>query len=359
MEDNYNNNDYENLVYFGYYTRIILYSLSIILVLLVSCLFFKYSLGYGENNKVKFLENGSMDYKVNFKENTFYLNPPNLYNNPIVSSEIDSLTIDYDYFIDFVKEFKGEVNYNLMGNLVLYNDAGNKVLDNKYILAENQAFIKEDATTYKIDKTYEFDYKYYKGVIDNIVKEYSNNVYPHFTVYLNVFGESENNILNIVNDSTSMYVNFDFLDTETIINSHSINARKRLIVKEGTLKVTNYIFFVVGIILIFLDLYLISKIGSLFVSITPKISKYDEFLDEVLTNYDSYIVECKTLPEFKEKHIIKVVSFDELLDTFKIVNLPIMYVNVTNHIKSHFYIMQGDNVFLYTLKAVDLEEGNK
>ena len=51
-----------------------------------------------------------------------------------------------------------------------------------------------------------------------------------------------------------------------------------------------------------------------------------------------------------------VNSFSELLDVRDNLRVPIMFYIVSPHIKSKFYIKYGDDLYLLTIKAVDLEK---
>ena len=67
------------------------------------------------------------------------------------------------------------------------------------------------------------------------------------------------------------------------------------------------------------------------------------------------IVEVNTLPTFSEYEVYKVTEFKELVDLHKNLNLPIMYYNVTSHVKCHLYVKNNSELYLLTIKAVDLE----
>ena len=85
-----------------------------------------------------------------------------------------------------------------------------------------------------------------------------------------------------------------------------------------------------------------------------KKNKYDKYLSKILKEYDRLIVETSTYPKIEDYHLLKINSFDELLDVRDNLRLPIMYYSVTPHQKAHFYILQEKNLYVYTLKLVDL-----
>ena len=51
---------------------------------------------------------------------------------------------------------------------------------------------------------------------------------------------------------------------------------------------------------------------------------------------------------------MKIDSFEELLDVRDNLHLPIMYYDVIKHQKAIFYILHDSNIYIYTLKEIDL-----
>ena len=60
---------------------------------------------------------------------------------------------------------------------------------------------------------------------------------------------------------------------------------------------------------------------------------------------------------FKCRFLLYIISkFEELLDVRDNLKLPIMYYVVTKHTKCCFYIKHNDDLYLLTIKSVDLEQ---
>ena len=72
------------------------------------------------------------------------------------------------------------------------------------------------------------------------------------------------------------------------------------------------------------------------------------------------IVETETAPVINDNiNVIKVGKFQELLDVRDNLKLPIKYYVVNKHQKCYFFISHEEELYLLTIKEVDLEEGNK
>lgn len=78
-----------------------------------------------------------------------------------------------------------------------------------------------------------------------------------------------------------------------------------------------------------------------------------------MKEYDRMIVETVTLPKFDNYNILNIKSFNELLDVRDNLRLPIMFYEVSEHEKAHFYILRDKNLYLYTLKEVDLQKNGR
>ena len=79
----------------------------------------------------------------------------------------------------------------------------------------------------------------------------------------------------------------------------------------------------------------------------------------ILNEYDRLIVENGTGPDTRDCQVIKISKFEELLDVRDNLKLPIMYYVVTKHTKCQFYIKHDDELYLLTIKAVDLEQAKE
>ena len=350
-----------NYLYLGYFSRITLFAMSFILLFILSLFCFKKSIGYESSEQTSFHEKGTINYKVNLRDNYFYESNVLDEDMSYIADLVNSIDVNVDYSIIFNMDFKGKVDYKITGNLIITNaDESKNFLDNKYILYEDSNIDNINNVFYKIDKTVNIDYRYYRDLANSFKKNFGVNSKAYLYVYLTLTNEEDTNIMDIIDGKNGLGLKISLDGNEVSIdkNIDSLD-NKKLILSNSKVEIANKKLFILGILFLLLDLILLSYLGKLLMILTPKRSKYDITLDNILKTYDKEIVNCKTLPEFSKKHIIKVDNFKELLDAFKIIQLPIMYVNVSTHNKCHFYIIHNDDVYLYTLKAVDLEkEGN-
>ena len=88
--------------------------------------------------------------------------------------------------------------------------------------------------------------------------------------------------------------------------------------------------------------------------VTRKKNKYQDKLNEIFREYDRLIVIARDgyVSNIKKK-IIKVNTFEELLDARDILEKPIIFSKI-NDIKCEFIVEDDDKLYKYVLKEVDL-----
>ena len=87
-----------------------------------------------------------------------------------------------------------------------------------------------------------------------------------------------------------------------------------------------------------------------------KKSKYAQKLEDILTTYEDVIVDPTEDYEIdKTKKKIKIRKFEDMLDTRKVLNKPIIY-NKVNNVKSEFIIEDYEKIYIYVLKEADVEK---
>ena len=147
----------------------------------------------------------------------------------------------------------------------------------------------------------------------------------------------------LLKDSIVIDVNDKFLEDN--------GEYEEVIQKSGINNIYSYI----GSGFLILATLVVIYIISLILKARPKKSKYCELRDGYLREYDRLIVNSKSLPSFKDNHVIDCYDFNELLDAEELLELPINYYEIVKNQKCVFFIMNGKEVFKYTLKECDLD----
>ena len=92
---------------------------------------------------------------------------------------------------------------------------------------------------------------------------------------------------------------------------------------------------------------------------SKKISKYDKLINKILKEYDRLIVETSTSIDFNDYNIFVIESFNELVDVRDNLQLPIMFLNLKDQGLAQFYVLQDNNLYLYTIDKKKVNKAKK
>ena len=144
-------------------------------------------------------------------------------------------------------------------------------------------------------------------------------------------------------------------ETNIKFQSNNYNKENTLYyVDEYDEKDDNYLLY--SIVLIIYAVYLAYKLTKLLKALQVKENKYDKKLLYIRRKHNKIIVDVETMPDFTEYNVTKISKFNELIDVRNSYKDPIRFFEVTPHTKCHFYIIHKNEIFLYTLKDVDLDK---
>ena len=341
-------------VYFSYGLRATIFVLLFTIFFSISMLLLVTSLSFQKEKYVSYSEKSSLDYKVNLKENNFYetrtLDKDMIY----VASLIDSIDTYFDYDFDIDEKMDIDFTYNVIAKLKITDEEGsNTYLEKDYTLLNDKVVNMKDNNHIDITEKINIDYGYYNSIASGFKQTYGVNSKSNLIVSLKVNKNNTNalmtnkistEVINIPLSERSINIKMDYID----INTNSS------IITERDVTVNNTISIGASIILLIISIYFILKFIRLLEKNIVKQNKFDKYVKKVLRTYDRLIVESKTIIDFSNYEIIKVNKFEELLDVRDNLKLPINYYVVTPHQKDYFYIV-STNIYLYTVKEVDLE----
>lgn len=344
-------------MYFSYKQRVILYSVSFILLLCLGLLFLYKTIDIKEEKVITYKELGTLDYKVYLKENDFYDEEYLNKNMYYIASLIKNIDIDLNYNFIIDTDVDMSFNYNIIGKLViLEGQAKNKIYEREYELKTVEIEPKENQKNSTIHDTLSIDYDYYNDLANKFKATYGIDASSELEIYINI-NKNINNKEDINLNETKQMVMTIPLTQKTLdikIDDTSINNSNQII-SESKISLINIIFGILFIIVFPLFIYVTFKLIVLLLILKPKHTKYDKYVKKLLNEYDRLIVETTTEPLLEHRNIIKINKFEELLDVRDNVKRPIMYHNIVKHHKCYFYIEIGKNIYLLTIKTIDLE----
>lgn len=347
--------------YLGFNQRLLLSIVLLIITIveLVYCVAMGFAITKSE--LIKYKINSDIDYKVYLRPNEFYETDYLEKDMVYVASLIDKIKVKYDYKFNVNRNSNIDFDYKIIGRLVIASTNNQSVFyEKQYDLTDEFNDSIKAKTDYSINKEVSIDYPYYNSLANKFRSNYAVNTNSYLEVYLLVNEKNAKDNYYELNNKSKAILTIPLSQQEINItlNNQNIDENKQL-VSNSKFIVKNTGYLVISIILmifmIVLMIYIIKKI----VLLTNNKSKYDIYIEKILRGYDRIIVNIKTIPNFENYNIIKVESFQEIIDVRDNFKCPINYYVITPHQKCEFFVINNNDLYIYVVKAIDLDGENK
>lgn len=350
----------KKIKYESFENKLIKQIILMVFTLILSLGMIYYALNNTNKESISYTQNGNVDYKVCLKENNFYSQNCLDKNMSYVSSLIKNVGLTFNYDLNTSEQLNVKTEYEVTAKLVISNaENTSKYFEQKYILQDKTSEgISQINNEYKISKNIDIDYDYYNTIASTFKSQYGVETNSYIEVSFQVF-HTNKEIEDIrVPSPSPVILNIPLSQKSININmtASGVNKQETQNIESSIFTLNNIICLFIGIIALIICLISSLKIAKMLTLIKEKKNNYDKFMEKILREYDRLIVETSTLPKFNNYFVTKVNSFGELIDVRDNLRLPIMYYEVAKHQKCHLYIIDNKNLYLLTVKAVDMEE---
>ena len=352
--------NFTKIKYESFENKLIKQIILMVFTLILSLGMIYYALNNTNKESISYTQNGNVDYKVCLKENNFYSQNCLDENMSYVSSLIKNVGLTFNYDLNTSEQLNVKTEYEVTAKLVISNaENTSKYFEQKYILQDKTSEgISQINNEYKISKNIDIDYDYYNTIASTFKSQYGVETNSYIEVSFQVFHTNKENEDIRVPSPSPVILNIPLSQKSININmtASGINKQETQNIESSIFTLNNIICLFIGIIALIVCLISSLKIAKMLTLIKEKKNNYDKFMEKILREYDRLIVETSTLPKFNNYFVTKVNSFGELIDVRDNLRLPIMYYEVAKHQKCHLYIIDNKNLYLLTVKAVDMEE---
>ncbi len=340
-------------IYIGFPIRITFFIILLLISVIISLYCAKESFEFTDGESVNYTNGHSTRYKVYLKENNFYESDYLDENRVYIASLIDYIDIDFQYKFNIDKNSNINFDYDVIGKLVIQDEKGKVFLEKEYNLLNEKTEKLNNGNSTSFDENVKIDYGYYNQLASSFKSTYGLDTISNLEVVLRVNKHSDEMAFN---DDDKMILTIPLSEKTVNIEFKSNDSQDSKYVSLQPKLEFNKLVFIIELIFVLASCYLIYKVvGLLTLLYIPK-SKYDKYIAKILRSYDRLIVITKTKTDFKDKNIIEIDSFEELLDVRDNLKLPILYHEIIKHQKSCFYIKDHNDIYLVNLKAVDMED---
>lgn len=352
--------NFTKIKYESFENKLIKQIILMVFTLILSLGMIYYALNNTNKESISYTQNGNVDYKVCLKENNFYSQNCLDKNMSYVSSLIKNVGLTFNYDLNTSEQLNVKTEYEVTAKLVISNaENTSKYFEQKYILQDKTSEgISQINNEYKISKNIDIDYDYYNTIASTFKSQYGVETNSYIEVSFQVFHTNKENEDIRVPSPNPVILNIPLSQKSININmtASGVNKQETQNIESSIFTLNNIICLFIGIIALIVCLISSLKIAKMLSLIKEKKNNYDKFMEKILREYDRLIVETSTLPKFNNYFVTKVNSFGELIDVRDNLRLPIMYYEVAKHQKCHLYIIDNKNLYLLTVKAVDMDE---
>ena len=298
-------------------------------------------------------EESNIKYNVYYKPNQFFDTPYLEENQTYIASLIDYIDVQFDYSSYFNKDLVGEVKYKYT---ILVSadkkDSNGHYWQKEFDLSEYKYAKLDNNSQINISDNFQVKYETYNNLINKFKKEYSLSTDGVAKIMMKL--ENNSHIEGVdepINITSSSSLSIPLLEKslEISMNKDIANTDKTIAIKQVDNSIKYIILKVIGVLYM-----VVSVIGFIKVTIDRKKFKdnneYDLALKKILDSYDSIIITIQNVPSLDESKRITLNSFEELLDVYNEVRMPINYYQNPKDDKSTFLIINDDVAWIYTLK---------
>ncbi len=349
-------------IYTSYLQRIIIRIIISIAFLLLSVLLLLSSINNDRHYTLKYDKRSTIDYKVYLKDNTFYEEKYLEKDMTYIASLIDFIDIDYNYKFKLNEASNFKYDYQIIATLLIHPENNNtKILYSKdYVLKENTTIKEENKNEYEIKESINLDYNYYNNQANTFKTTYGINCTSELIIHLKITTTGKDIRYNVkFNTPDDIKLTLPLSEKQIDIKINSDNFKESgQVEKKINYFINDRLNFAISIVLCFVSILNTLHVIKMLKKLKPKKDNYSKYISRLLTDYDRTIVESKKLPDFDDFEVLKITTFDDLLDVRDNLKLPIIYVPIHKE-KCCFYIKHEKTVYIYYVKAVDLEENNE
>ena len=342
-----------------YTKKIWVYSLLIsAIVLLMSGLFLFYRyFTLSMPHYVNYTEDSNLNYKVIYKDNNFFNGGTQTANNKYIASLIDYVKADFKYSISFLeKNINYSYKYKIVANVkVLDNEDKEKIYEENDVIFESGMLTGSGTTN--INKSVDIDYNKYNDLINNFKNTYSlkdadSKLNVSMYIELNSYG---NNDIEEVNKKAVVSLSMPLTKRTTGIdlsNELTKSADRKILIKSSADYTRLLVIGIIEVVFSFIEICIL-----IYYRKTTRTVKniYERELKKLQNTYDGYIQKISSKYEIGASQVIKVESFNDMLEIKDTLKTPILMLE--NEAKDGtFFIIPAANgiIYAFALRVVDI-----
>lgn len=342
-------------------SAIISFSFAIILIMLLSSTFFAIYKFKSKAQYVSYNESSFTDYKVNLKQNDFFIENQLTNNKQYISDLIDNITTNFNYQINIDnKEIEYKYKYRIDAEVVVKEKNTQNILYTKTESLLEEKEYNAQSLSVNIRESLNVNFSKYNDYIEKFISTYkldNTENYLNINMHVSVAGDCEE-YSESVSKTTTMSVIVPLTQkTISIDVSDNIINTKNNVLQCSTLKDEDKLYVVLGIIFLLIAISLVIYIVRYVIKTQSAETIYEKELKKILNNYGTYIQMLGNDFYFRDYHMLKVNSFEDMLEIRDTIRQPILMRENNEKTGAYFIIPSSTKLlYIYRLKVSDIEK---
>jgi len=338
--------------------KILKYVVIILVLTIMAISLFALQLKDNKNGIVKYDEESSLDYKVYLKDNEFFGDKYLEKDKQYIASLIDYIDATFNYDLTLTnKDGDYDYSYRIEAEVNVKNpDNNNSLYKSSEMLVNTKKGVGHGKKTTNITEKLKIDYNKYNELISKFIETYDlSNLDSTLSInmYVDFYGncgnlekDNKNSVIKLVIPLTRKTVAIDMSSDVTNTTDSYIDCG------EGN----SVIFLVLALLACGIDICLIVELVRYFETSKSPLDVYNTKLKKILNNYGSFIQKINNDYDMSKSQILKVDSFDDMLEIRDTLQAPILMLENKDKYGVFFIIPTAYNVlYTYALRVDDIK----
>ena len=307
---------------------------------------------FNKEHYINYTETADLNYSVNLVENEFYENNYLKEGTDVIASLIKDIDVEFKYNLELDEEIEYIYSYKILAEIeVKEKSKTNLLYETEEIIKKQQ----QEGKTKKviISEKINLDYNEYNNQINRLIEAYklaNTSSEIHLNMYLDVKNKNTGERINKENKVMSLQVPLTTKTIEITLNENVKDSRGQITIQENEYEYTK-IFLPIGILQLISGLIVLGYLIKYILKTRSAEKMYDDELKKIMFDYKSYIQKINNNVDRKDYKIIRINTFQELIEMKEDLQSPILMYIEEDLNKTSFMILNGNLLFEYVLGA--------
>lgn len=305
-----------------------------------------YTFGANSTAPIPYTEQNDLDYKVYLKNNDYY-ESEYVQDMEYISNLINYIDLNYNYSLVVDKKIDLDYSYNVISRIKVYNnEEGDLIYKKDETLVDEVHGTKQGMI--QINEDLKINYPTYNDYVKEFRNQFSLFANSKLEVIMTIQVKDKEGKLNkSYSDIIEIPLGQQLVRISKIYEKPLANGKINVAefdlnraIFGGTSLFISILIFLVSIFEIITLSIMKSKSGY---------SVYQKTLHRIFNEYDKLVVNTLEVPAVKDQQLIRVTTFEELVDAADNLKKPILYTEVEKNKLCHFCVISDKQFYQYWL----------